>query len=133
MIFQKEHIEMIQNGLYSILTDGNGDPTAIAKTQTRRVHRGKYREGRSYAIQPCRTCKGIESYRIVMDRIWEEQIMPPFDIRNNPSYSIISEADAWAEGGYTPEEFEKLFREINSNWNGIIRYGFKFHAIEARK
>lgn len=111
MIFQKEHIEKILNG---------------GKTQTRRIHKGKYQEGRSYAIQPCRICKGIEGYKIVMDNIKEE-------IQWIPGGTIRFE-DAIAEGGYTPEEFEKLFRELNPKWKWYQhRWVFKFHVMAVRK
>jgi len=102
------------------------------KTQTRRLNRGKYQVGKSYAIQPCRTCKGIDGYRIMMDRIWKETITRPQEIGKNPSFDIISEADAIAEGGYTPAEFEILFRELNPGWIEIERWAFKFHLIHTR-
>ena len=111
MIFQKEHINHILKG---------------SKTQTRRVHSGKYREGRRYGIQPCRTCKGIESYRIVMDRIWKERYAQYL-------CCYISEEDARAEGGYkSPIEFEEVFRKLNPKWAGD-RWVFEFHVIEVRK
>ena len=44
----------------------------------------------------------------------------------------ISEEDAKEEGGYTPIEFEKLFRELYPNWEGD-RWAFKFHAIAVLK
>lgn len=102
MIFQKEHIELIKKGI---------------KTQTRRVNRGIYWLGKDYAVQPCRTCKGIKGMRIIIDDFWEE------DRRDYP----ISIENAIAEGNYTPEEFEKKFRELNPKWDGIYRWVFKFH------
>jgi len=111
MIFQKEHIDMIISGI---------------KTQTRRIHMGKYQVGRSYAIQPCRTCKGITGYRIVMDRIWHEDIVR----RPSPAFNIISIEDAKAEGEYSPAEFEILFRKLNPSWDETIgRWAFEFHVI----
>lgn len=108
MIFQEEHIEKILNG---------------KKTQTRRVRRGKYQVGRSYSIQKCRTCKGIEEYRIVMDRIWIERYAEYL-----PCY--ISKEDALAEGGYeSPIEYEQVFRELNPKWTGE-RWAFKFHVVK---
>jgi len=114
MIFSSEHVKLILEG---------------KKTQTRRLNRGKYQVGKSYAIQECRTCKGIEGYRIVMDRIWKEIIPRPQEIGKNPSFNMISEQDAIAEGGYTPAEFEILFRELNPKWDGRSRWVFEFHVI----
>ena len=143
------HINMIRNGLFYDLASKpefskyikgvypprhrSGAYPLIIKTQTRRLNRGIYQVGRNYAVQPKRGVRAEPGIRIVMDRIWEEQIIPPYNIRmmSHP-YAILSEGDAWAEGGYTPEEFEKLFRELNPNWNGIIRYGFEFHVIEVQ-
>lgn len=119
MIFQKEHIDMILKGV---------------KTQTRRIHKGKYQEGRSYSIQPCRICKGIETHRIVMDEIHEEKRIShgiPTPTRYFDYY--IRAEDAWAEGGYTVEEFETLFRKLNPKGNYQSRWVFKFHAKEVRK
>jgi len=117
MIFQKEHIDMIIAG---------------TKTQTRRIHRGKYQVGRSYAIQSCRTCKGIKGYRIVMDRIWHEDIVRPLSLKGSPAFNIISVEDAKAEGGYSPAEFEILFRKLNPSWDETRgRWAFEFHVIEA--
>ena len=142
------HINMIRNGLFydfaskpefSEYVKGmypprykSGTYPLLIKTQTRRLNRGIYQVGKDYAVQRKRGVKAEPDIRIVMDRIWEEQITPPYDIRDNLIYSIISEESAWAEGGYTPEEFEKLFRKINPNWYGIIRYGFGFHAIKVQ-
>jgi hypothetical protein len=105
MIFQKEHIEQIRKGI---------------KTQTRRVNRGVYQIGKDYAVQPCRTCKGIKGMRIVIDEIYES--------RYNTFH--ISKEDAKAEGNYTPEEFEKKFRELNPKWDGVSRWVFAFHLGE---
>lgn len=109
MIFKPEHAQLILEG---------------KKTQTRRVNRGKYQVGKSYAIQKCRTCKGIDGYRIVMDRIWEECCHEPEE------RLWIFTTDAYKEGGYTPEEFENLFIELNPKWNGRSRWGFEFHVAK---
>jgi len=114
MIFKPKHVKLILEG---------------KKTQTRRLNRGKYQVGKSYAIQECRTCKGIEGYRIVMDRIWKEIITRPLEIGKNPSFNRISEQDAIAEGGYTPAEFEWVFRQIYPHFNEQERWVFEFHAI----
>ena len=116
MIFQKEHIDQILNG---------------TKTQTRRVHRGRYQVGRSYAIQSCRTCKGIPGFRIVMDKIWHEDIVRPLSLKESPAFNIISVSDAKAEGGYSPAEYELLFRKLNPKWDETSgRWAFEFHVIE---
>lgn len=105
MIFKQEYVDMIISG---------------KKTQSRHPNRGYYKEGHSYAIQPCRTCKGIPGYRIVMDTIRDEHT----DI-----YHLISTMDAQAEGGYTPEEFEMLFRALYPKWNRVVRFVFEFHVV----
>ena len=72
------HIQMIRNGLYSIFTDGNGDPTTIVKTETRRLNRGVYQieaERKNphkigYAVQRKRGVKAESDIRIIFDRIW---------------------------------------------------------------
>jgi hypothetical protein len=107
MIFKPEYIDLILSG---------------KKTQSRRPNRGYYKEGHSYAIQPCRTCKGILGYRIVMDMIRDEHT----DI-----YHKIAIEDAIAEGGYTPEEFETLFKALYPKWNRVVRYVFGFHVVAA--
>jgi hypothetical protein len=102
MIFKPEHISLIFEG---------------KKTQTRRANRGKYQIGKSYAIQKCRTCKGIEGFRIVIDQIWEE-LVPGLH---------ISEENALAEGGYTPAEYELEFRQMYPH--AQERWAFEFHVI----
>jgi len=114
MIFSSEHVKLILEG---------------KKTQNRRLNRGKYQVGKSYAIQSCRTCKGIEGYRIVIDRIWKEIITRPQEIGKNPSFNIISEKDASAEGGYSPAEYERVFRQRYPHFNEQERWAFEFHAI----
>ena len=114
MIFSVDrHIEMIREG---------------TKTQTRRLNRGIYQIGKDYAVQRKRGIKAEPDMRIVMNRIWEEIIERPLKIGKNPSFNIISEADALAEGGYTPEEFERVFRELNPKWDGWSRWAFEFHV-----
>jgi len=106
MIFQKVHVEQILEG---------------TKTQTRRLNRGYYRVGRTYSIQPCRTCKGTRGHRIKMLEILPEG----GDLRSIP----LSQEDAKAEGGYSPEEFEELFLKLNPKWGGEMRYVFKFSLV----
>lgn len=116
MIFKPEHVKLILEG---------------KKTQTRRVNRGIYQVGKSYAIQECRTCKGIDGYKIIMDRTRKEVIERPQE-RGNPSFNIISEQDAIAEGGYTPAEFELLFRKLNPGWIETHRWAFEFHVVKTK-
>lgn len=97
------HIEMILHGV---------------KTQTRRVNRGKYQIGKTYAIQPKRTAKGIEGYRIQILDIYEER------------YPLIKYDDAKAEGNYSRIEYERTFRLLNPSWKqGDVRWVFKFKCI----
>ena len=134
MIFAAEgHIEMIRNGLQNRHIQILQLIPEVVKTQTRRVNRGVYKVGKDYAVQKRRGAKAEPDIRIVMDRIWEERCISLGIYLPVRFYNYISDESAWAEGGYTPEEFEKLFREINPNWNGIIRYGFEFHVIEVQK
>ena len=91
------------------------------KTQTRRPKRGYYVVGRSYSLQPCRTCKGIQGYRIVIDRVKYEAMA---------IYPSITTRDAIAEGGYTPEEFESLFNAMYPKWNRVTRFVFVFHLLK---
>ena len=132
------HIEMIRNGL-SYIQPANilyhPMPLRTVKTQTRRLNRGIYQVEAErkkphkigYAVQRKRGVKAELGIRIVMDRIWEE--------KRTEKYSILCviESQAWAEGGYTPEEFEKIFRELNPKWDGWSRWAFSFHVIEVRK
>ena len=120
------HIDMIRNGLlkYPILFT----PRWYVKTQTRRVNRGIYQVGRDYAVQRKRGVEAEADIRIVMDEIWEEW----FIHGGNLPYPILPRY-AQAEGGYTREEFEKVFQALNPKWNGKKRWAFKFHAIEVQK
>lgn len=134
---QPGHIEMIRNGL-RIITPASvlyhPMPYRIVKTQTRRPNRGIYKVGRDYAVQRKRGAPAEPGIRIVMDRIWEEPCFKPSSLSPNKyHFAPISSEDAWAEGGYTPEEFEKVFRELNPKWDGWSRWVFEFHCIEAQK
>ena len=125
-----KHIEMIRNGLYFLPSDNLNRPIEerIVKTQTRRVNRGIYQIGKDYAVQSKRGVKAEANIRIVIDAIWEEWC----DYGGGHPYRILPK-NAKAEGGYTREEFEKLFREINPNWDGKKRWAFRFHGIEVKK
>ena len=139
MIFNVSgHIEMIRNGLSCIKPSDilyHPMPLRIVKTQTRRLNRGIYQVGKDYAVQRKRGAKAEPDIRIVMDRIWEEDCLANDELGKGGFFLSISlsDEDAQAEGGYMPEEFEKIFRKINPNWTGIIRYGFEFHVIEVQR
>lgn len=129
MIFNiRGHIEMIREGLYSPI------PGTIIKTETRRLNRGIYQVGKDYAVQRKRGVKAEPDIRIVMDKIWEERALGFFAVKltKYPVEMCISTEDAWLEGGYTPEQYEKVFRELNPKWDGWSRWAYKFHVIEVQ-
>lgn len=141
MIFNVSgHIEMIRNGL-SYIKPANilyhPMPLRIVKTQTRRVKRGYYQleserkksHEIGYAVQRQRGVKAEPDIRIVMDRVWEEWCAYG---KLRETYQILP-INARAEGGYTTEEYEKLFRELNPKWDGWSRWAFEFHCIEVQK
>lgn len=84
------------------------------KTQTRRSS-DRYEVGKTYAIQPARTAKAISQGRIriihKMCEVWDLKISPD---------------DAKAEGGYTVEQFEKLYEKLHPNWDARWAYTFRF-------
>jgi len=51
-----------------------------------------------------------------MDLIWEEW--------------VECGTNAAAEGGYTIEEFERLFRELYPKWDGKKRWAYEFHVVK---
>ena len=129
------HIDMIRNGLDKGDALARIDPNlyqtmplTIIKTQTRRLNRGIYKVGKDYAVQRKRGVKAEPDIRIVIDMIWEEEV-EEVDERE----VIISKEDAWAEGGYTPTEFEDLFADLNLEWLGWSRWAFEFHVIEVQR
>ena len=138
MIFNVSgHIPMIQNGLASAFIR-DLYPDMIIKTQTRRLNRGIYQVGKSYAVQRKRGVKAEPDIRIVFDKIREEIGAGHFASPSGRKFvtaveMCISREDALAEGGYTPNEYEKLFRELNPKWNGFKRWVFEFYVIEVRK
>lgn len=87
------------------------------KTETRRGFSalGRYRIGRTYSIQPKRTAKGIPDGRILVKDIWPENCFVP-----------ITEASAKAEGGYGVEEYEKLYKRLNPQWQHRAAIRFEF-------
>ena len=92
MIFKQNFIDLILLG---------------KKTQTRRMSRGIYKVGKDYAIQPCRTCKGIPNNRILMDDIW-------YELSTSEGF-YIGVGDAIAEGGFTQDEFESYSKHSIPN------------------
>lgn len=91
------------------------------KTQTRRrceYHSPpRYDIGKTYAIQPRRGKKAIPFGRILIT----ESTLETENIR-----VTISKEDAKAEGGYTPDEYEVLFKKINPKWKARWAYKFVF-------
>lgn len=118
------HIEMIREGLYSLI------PGTIIKTESRRPNRGIYQVGKDYAVQRKRGVKAEPDIRIVMDIIWEETRK----YCGGYGYDFCITAEhAWAEGGYTSDEYEKVFRDLNPKWHDLwSRWAYKFHVIEVQ-
>ena len=109
MIFSlADHIEQIKNG---------------TKTQTRRPS-GKYQQGKLYAIQPGRGKKGISDGKIIISAKIIELNHP------DPKWGWIMADDAKAEGGYTPEEYEKLYNKMYPGWEKRYAYLFRYYTTE---
>ena len=113
MIFSVKHIGQI------IMED---------KTQTRRsceFHTlPRYKVGKTYAIQSGRGKKALPFAKIkILDSKLETE-----NIRVG-----ISKEDAEAEGGYTPEEFEVLFKEINPRWKARWAYTFELVIVDTKQ
>ena len=103
MIFSiADHIDLIKRGL---------------KTQTRRPT-DRYTTFKSYAIQPGRGKKGIPEGRILILRKWRESF--------SGKHGLISERDATAEGGYSPELFKNLYETMYPNWETRLVYKFQY-------
>ena len=131
MIFNVSgHIDMIWNGLYFKVQKMEGMHLPIVKTQSRRPNRGMYYVGSNYAVQRKRGVKAEPDIRIVMDRIWEEVVQAIYPGKLESYFKIISSSDAFAEGGYTPHDYERIFAKLNPNWNGEGRWAFEFYVIE---
>jgi len=108
MIFSVgDHIQQIING---------------TKTQTRRKS-SWYVVGKTYSIQPGRTEPGIPEGRILITNKMTESRLYLTGLR-------ISRADALAEGGYGPEQFEKLYSQMDRGWGVRWAYTFKFIPTE---
>ena len=135
------HIQMIRNGLDSRFTDEKGKSLIIVKTQTRRIKRGIYKleserkkpHKIGYAVQRKCGVTAEPDIRIMMDRIWEE-IIAEFHREDSTVYPIlISKGNAWAEGGYTPTEYEEIYLKLNPKGNRFRRWAFEFHVVEVLK
>lgn len=111
---------------------------AKIKYETRRLNIYHYKVGHKYSVQPTRTSPGIPDMKIFITDIWKECIIPknerPYTIVDEDGYTVnlihmISEEDAIAEGNYTPENYERLFRKINPHWDGKYRWVIKFKPV----
>lgn len=90
------------------------------KTETRR-NSDKYEIGKTYAIQPNRTSKGIPDGRILI-------IGKNLEIRN--IHAPISWSGARHEGNYGQIEYEELYNQLNPKWR--YRYAYKFKFIPTK-
>jgi len=109
MIFSiADHIDQIKAG---------------TKTQTRRPS-DRYQVGRLYAIQPWRGKKGIPDGKILITAKTEEYKS------ENPIWGHIRKWQASAEGGYTPEEYEKLYESMYPGWEKRYAYLFEYFTTE---
>lgn len=90
------------------------------KTQTRRKSNW-YKLGMTYSIQPGRTKSGISEGKIM---IIEKRIESHRNLSGK--VFVISQEDALAEGGYTPEQFEELYSKMYPGWPVRLAYTFKF-------
>jgi hypothetical protein len=102
VIFSDLHVEMIKKGI---------------KIQTRRSS-SRYKVGNKYGIQPGRGKKAIPEGRIVILDKWKEH-------RGGLLGSILPR-DARCEGGYTPQEYEKLYEEMHPGWTTRWAYLFRY-------
>ena len=114
----------------------------IIKIETRRISRGIYQieaerkkpHYRGYAVQRKRGVPAEPDIRIIFEKIWQEVCVTTDKLGHGGCLDPIpiSRESAFAEGGYAPEHYEKVFRDLNPKWNGISRWAFKFH-VEVRK
>ena len=105
MIFSvADHVEQIVNG---------------TKTQTRRAS-SRYEVRKTYAVQPGRTKPGDPRGRILITHKWREE-----GGATNAEWHIHP-ADAKAEGGYSPDEYENLYWGMHPFWEERWAYEFKF-------
>jgi len=107
MLFKKYHIEMIKSGL---------------KTETRRNWKKQMvKENRIYPVQikmfePKTLCPLIKVNYVFRQRLGD-----------------MSEIEAYKEGGYTLQEFKKIFSDINGYWDdnlNVYVIGFEYLKTE---
>ena len=131
------HIERIRDGLYISACHPYVTGITLVKTETRRPNRGIYQieaerkkpHYTGYAVQRKRGVPAEPDIRIVMDRIWEESTAE-YHREDCMVYPIpISKESAWAEGGYTPVEYEEIYLKLNPKRNRFRRWAFKFHVV----
>jgi hypothetical protein len=104
MIFSiEDHIEMIKSG---------------QKTQTRRQS-NFFKVNKTYSIQPGRGKPGIAEGRIRITKKNRE-----FSPGN------ITLEDAWDEGKYMHNEFEKLYNDLYPGWSRRYAYTFVYVPIQ---
>jgi hypothetical protein len=85
------------------------------KTQTRRIS-DKYQEGKDYAVQPKRCAGADPRGRIyIMTKGHEDRVV---------GYPISTDC-AFAEGGYTPQQYEALFEKMYPGWTDRWVYVFR--------
>jgi hypothetical protein len=125
MIFSIEgHIEMV-----------------IAGTKTRTTRDSdRYKVGKLYVIQPKRTAKGISDGKIYIGQVTREWKPDFSDLPTSARFARqwrameagypIRPHNAKAEGGYTPEEFEKIYEEMYPNWDVRWAYDICFFTTE---
>lgn len=104
MIFREEHIKKILKG---------------EKTMTRRRHKYPRKVGKVYRIQ--RSRYDWTDIRILITRAFQQRL------------GDITPEDALKEGGYTIEEFRKVWEEINGSWDPeeiIWIYEFKLYQAK---
>lgn len=76
-----------------------------------------YKVGEIYSIQRGKTKPAIHEGKIKI-------ISKTIEYRS--STITINSNDADAEGGYSPEEFEALFKKMYPNWKARYAYTFTF-------
>ena len=110
-------------GIIFSLADHIEQIKAGTKTQTRRPS-DKYKPAKLYAIQPGRRKPGIPDGKILI-RAKIIEIKTP-----SPIWYYVLDADAQAEGGYTPESYEKLYEKMYPGWEKRYAYLFEYFTTE---
>jgi len=105
LIFRREHVELICRGL---------------KTQTRRRHRYRLKAGKIYDVKLNWVKK--TGLKILITRVYTQRL------------GDMSEEEALKEGGYTLEEFKKVWERINGSWNpDEVVVVYEFRLIDSLK